>query len=120
MIHRLLADAVMILHLLFVLFALLGGVTLLWRRWMVFVHLPVVAWASLIELVGWTCPLTPLEQSLRAASGSGAYNVGFVEHYLIPIIYPPGLTPAVEIVLGVVVLVVNAIIYTGVVWRLRH
>lgn len=120
MIYNILADTVMILHFLFVLFALFGGLTLLWRRWMVFIHLPVVAWASLIELIGWTCPLTPLEQSLRASSGSGAYNTGFVEHYLIPILYPPGLTPTVEIVLGVLVLATNAMVYAGVIWRLRR
>ena len=120
MIYSFLADVVVVLHFLFVLFALLGGLTLLWRRWMIFVHLPVVAWASLIELIGWTCPLTPLEQSLRAASGSGTYQVGFIEHYLIPILYPPGLTPTVEIVLGLVVLVINVIVYAGVIRRLRR
>jgi hypothetical protein len=75
-----------------------------------------VAWGALIEFAGWICPLTPWEQSLRRLAGEDGYSGGFVEHYLLPILYPEGLTREVQIVLGVLVLVINAVAY-ALIWR---
>lgn len=110
------ADLLVLLHLAFILFVLLGGLLVLrWRR-LLWLHLPVVAWGAAIEFVGWVCPLTPLENRLRAAAGDAGYGGGFIEHYLIPLIYPADLTRELQWLLGAVVLVVNAVVYW---WVLR-
>jgi hypothetical protein len=111
MIFRLLADAAVVLHLAFVLFVILGGVLV--RRWprVAWVHLPSAAWGAWIECAGWICPLTPLENWLRQRGGGPAYTAGFVEHYLVPVLYPSGLTRELQWALGGVVLLVNAVIY---------
>lgn len=111
MIHGLLADIVLIVHLLFILFVAFGGLLLLWRRWIMWVHLPVVAYGILIEWVGWICPLTPLENALRATAGEAGYAGGFVENYLVPLIYPPGYAQELAWLLGGLVLVANVLIY---------
>ena len=108
-----LADLVVLLHLAFILFVMLGGLLVLRRRRLMWLHLPVVAWGAAIEFVGWVCPLTPLENHLRAAAGEAGYSGGFVEHYLIPLIYPEGLTRELQWLLGALVLLVNAAVY----WR---
>lgn len=119
MIYRLLADLVFIVHLAFVLFVVLGGIAV-WRlpklSWL---HLPAVAWGALIEFAGWICPLTPWEQSLRTLAGEQGYSGGFVEHYLVPILYPAALTRDIQIALGVLVLVINGVAYALIVRRLR-
>jgi hypothetical protein len=116
MILPLLIDLVVFLHFSFILFAVLGGLGVLrWPR-LVWVHVPAVLWAALIEFGGWLCPLTPLENWLRVASGEAGYAGGFVAHYLVPIVYPGGLTREIQVVLGVGVLLVNAVIYWQV-WR---
>jgi hypothetical protein len=106
-----LADLVVILHFAFVLFVVLGG--LLVFRWprLAYVHLPVALYGALIELVGWICPLTPLEKRLRESAGLQGYQGGFVEHYILPVLYPAGLTRGVQWVLGVLVLGINLVIY---------
>lgn len=110
------ADAVVVFHLLFILFALLGGL-LVWRwRRLVWLHVPAALWGVLVELMHWPCPLTPLEQSLRLAAGQAGYRGGFVEHYVLPIIYPAGLTPQIQIVLGLIVLLLNGLIYARLFW----
>jgi len=109
--YRLLADLVVILHLAFVAFALFGGLLALkWKR-IVWVHVPAALWAAVIEFGGWICPLTPLENQLRAKAGEQGYSGGFVEHYLLPAIYPSGLTPRVQAILGTAVLAVNLFAY---------
>lgn len=119
MVYRLLADGVLILHLMFILFVVLGGLlALLWPE-LAWIHVPIAVYGALIELVGWVCPLTPLENHLRDLGGQAGYEGGFVEHYLLPIIYPHPLTETVQIVLGLLVLAVNAIIYGFVFARLR-
>ncbi len=119
MFYRILADAVLILHLAFILFVLFGGLlTLKNIRWG-FAHLPAALWGVLIEFTGWICPLTPLENWLRLRAGSGVYHEGFIGHYLLPIIYPAGLTPKVQMVLGSVVLLINALVYSTAVY-LNH
>jgi hypothetical protein len=86
------ADAVMAVHFLFIAFALLGSFLVLWKRWIVWLHLPALAWGAYIELSGNICPLTPLENHFRELAGQGEYYGGFVTHYLGPIIYPAGFT----------------------------
>lgn len=115
--YRLAADAVVVAHGAFILFAVLGGLLALRRRWLALLHLPAVAWALFIEATGQVCPLTPLEVSLRVAAGDAGYDGGFVEHYLIPIIYPTGLTRGVQFILAAFVLAVNLAVYALVLRR---
>jgi len=113
---RLAADAVVALHLAFVVFACLGGM-LAWRRMRyALLHLPALAWAAWIEFSGSICPLTPLENRLRERAGDAGYAGGFVEHYLMPILYPAGLTPAAQVWIGVVLVAINLAVY-AVAWR---
>ena len=119
MIDRLLADAVVVLHLLFIVFALAGGAFVIARPRIAFVHLPAAIWAAYIEFSGNICPLTPLENALRRRAGGAGYHGGFVEHYLIPLIYPPGLTPRVQLAIGVGVVAINVAFYVAA-WRRRR
>lgn len=118
--YALAADAVLLVHGLFVAFAVLGGLFAVRRPAAAALHLPAAAWAAWIELSGGLCPLTPLENRLRALAGETPYGGGFIEHYLLPVIYPPGLTTAIQVVLGVAVIVVNAAIYAWVLRRRRR
>jgi len=116
--YRLLADAVVLLHAAFVLFVVLGGLLVLrWPR-LAWVHLPIVAWGAGIEFLGGICPLTPLENHWRRLAGEGGYPGGFVEHYVIALLYPAGLTRGVQLALGGLVLAVNTAVYFAV-WRRR-
>jgi hypothetical protein len=111
MLERVLADAVVVLHLAFVAFALAGGLLALRWRWMPLVHLPALAWAAFVEFSGTVCPLTPLENALRVAGGMAGYQGGFVEHYLLPMLYPAELTRTVQVVLGAGLVAFNALAY---------
>jgi hypothetical protein len=111
MFYRLAADLVMLVHLLFVLFVVLGGFLSLRWRWMPWVHLPIAIYGATIEFIGFYCPLTPLENYLRRKGGQEGYDGGFVENYLLRILYPDGLTRRIEIILGISVIVINAIAY---------
>jgi hypothetical protein len=115
--YRLLADLVLMLHAAFVAFVMLGG--LLVPRWprLAWVHLPVVAWGAGIEFVGGICPLTPLENRWRLLAGQQGYPGGFVEHYVLPVLYPDGLSRRAQIVFGAIALAVNVSIYA---WALRR
>lgn len=117
MTYRLLADLVVVFHLLFILYGLFGGLLGLWRRWALLLHLPAAVWIALIEFAGWMCPLTPLENHLRFAGGAAGYRGGFIEHYLIPIIYPAGLTPQIQAWLGLRAVGINIVIYGFVLYR---
>jgi hypothetical protein len=109
--YNALADLVLLAHLAFVAFVVIGGAAVLrWPR-MAWVHLPAVAWAVMIEYAGWVCPLTPLENALREAGGGAAYAGGFVERYVVPVLYPADLTRAVQVALGTAVLLLNALVY---------
>lgn len=120
MFAQLAADLLVILHLLFILFAVFGGwLAVKWPR-LLFLHLPAAAWAAMIEFAGWICPLTPLEQRLRQSAGQSSYQGGFVEHYVVPIIYPEGLTREIQIVLGVLVIAANLAAYGFVLLRRRQ
>ncbi|ELR66869.1 putative membrane protein [Photobacterium marinum] len=103
--------------MLFIIFALLGGLLVMWRRLLVFVHLPAAVWVALISFKGWICPLTPLEIRFRRAAGEQGYSGGFVEHYIIPVIYPEQLNFNVQIVLGFVAVLINLCIYGCVFYR---
>ncbi len=107
----LVADAVLLLHAAFIVFVVAGG--LLALRWppATVVHLPCAVWGAAIEFTGGVCPLTPLEQRLRTAAGETGYSGGFIEHYLLPLIYPAGLTPTIQVVLGTGVIVINLAVY---------
>ena len=111
MIYRLLADAVVVLHIGFVIFVVVGGFLL--RRWpkLIYVHVPVAIWGALIEFIGWVCPLTPLENHLRSLGGQAGYSGGFIEHYLLPILYPHALTRNIQLLLGLLVIACNAVAY---------
>ncbi|WP_028113016.1 DUF2784 domain-containing protein [Ferrimonas kyonanensis] len=112
MFYRLAADAVLVIHLLFILFALFGGLLLLWRGWLIALHLPTAIWATVVGFLGWVCPLTPLENQLRAASGEQGYDGGFIEHYLLPLIYPANLTLNMQLFFGITALSINLAIYS--------
>lgn len=113
---RFAADAVLVLHLGFILFALLGALLALRWRWIVALHLPAAAWATWIESSGGICPLTHLENAWRQRAGQLGYRTSFVEHHLFGVIYPEGLTRELQFVLAAVVLLVNLAIY-GLLWR---
>jgi hypothetical protein len=118
MLDRIAADAVLVVHFAFVVFVALGGALVL--RWpkVAWIHLPAVIWAALVEVNGWICPLTPLEVSLRKASGEAGYAGDFLEHYLVALLYPEGLTRETQIVLGIAVVAINVAIYAVVARRM--
>jgi hypothetical protein len=114
------ADALVVLHLVFIGFVLLGALLVLRWPWLAVLHVPAFLWGAWIEFFSGICPLTPLEQRLRVAAGEAGYSGGFVEHYLMPILYPAGLTSAIQFWLGIGVVVVNLALYGFVVWRWRE
>jgi hypothetical protein len=115
MIYRILADLLVLLHLAFVICVVSGGLLVLWRRRMAFLHVPVALWGVYVELAGKGCPLTSLEIRFRTQGGQAGYAGGFVDHYLMPVLYPPGLTRGQQVWLGVAVGVVNVAVYAVVV-----
>lgn len=108
---QLAGDMVVFIHLLFIVFVILGGFLVL--RWpkLIYLHVPAAMWGAMIELQGWICPLTPLEDHFRQAAGHGSRPGGFIDHYIIPLVYPPGLTREGQILLGLLVVAVNIVIY---------
>lgn len=111
MIATIAADIVVLLHLGFILFVVVGGLAVLrWPR-LALLHLPAVIWGALIELTGWICPLTPIENRLRAAADGVAYSGGFIDRYIMPIVYPSGLTRDMQLGLAAAVIVVNFVLY---------
>jgi hypothetical protein len=111
MIYSILADMVVLIHLLFIVFVVTGGLLARWSRKWFLVHLPAATWAAAIEFRGWICPLTPLENLLRQKAGQAGYASGFIEHYLVPIIYPAALTREIQFLLGAAVILINAAVY---------
>jgi hypothetical protein len=108
---RILADATVVLHLVFVLFVVFGGILV--ARWpsIAWAHIPAAGWGVWVEFAGWQCPLTPLENWLRQQGGGPTYNMNFVEHYLLPILYPSSLSREVQWGLGGFALLLNATVY---------
>ena len=109
--YPLLADLVLIVHLAFVVFVLCGGLLVLRWRWIAWLHMPTIAWGAFVEFSGWICPLTPLENWLRAQGGETAYRSDFIAQYLLPVLYPGDLTRDLQLLLGTVVVVLNTAVY---------
>jgi len=120
LIYRALADLVLVVHLGFVVFVVLGGLLVLRWPWVAFLHIPAAIWGVFIEYTGGICPLTPLENSLRQSGGEAGYAGGFIQHYIQPALYPGGLTRETQIVLGTLALLVNLIAYGLVIARMRR
>lgn len=117
MFYRILADLVVMVHVAFVLFAVLGGILVFWRKFWAWIHLPAVIWAVGIAVTGGVCPLTPLENWFRERGGTAGYSTSFIEHTLLPILYPVILTRRLQIGLGLFVLGINLGLYT---WAMRR
>ena len=118
--YSVLADAVLVLHFLFVLFVVLGGLLAVRCRWIVWAHIPAALWGVAIEVGGWICPLTPLENRLRALAGEPTYHGDFIARYLMPVIYPEGLTREMQVSLGFAALILNLLVYAIVLRRWRR
>jgi len=119
-IYGVLADGVVVAHLAFVVFVVVGGFLALRWRGLVWLHLPCALWGAYVELAGEVCPLTPLENRLRRMAGEGGYGGGFIERYLMPVLYPGELTREIQIALGVGVIVLNVAVYAVLVRRARR
>ncbi|EAR22809.1 DUF2784 domain-containing protein [Nitrococcus mobilis] len=115
--YYVLADLVVLVHFLFVLFVIFGGGLVFWKPWLAWAHLPAALYGLLIEWVGWACPLTPLENALRRQAGGAGYEGGWVEHYILPLLYPEAFTRTLALVLGAAVLLINVAIYGLYLWR---
>jgi hypothetical protein len=120
MFYWLSVNVIVLTHLGFILFVIFGGLLLLKNRKWAWVHLPAVIWGSIVELSGWICPLTPLENRLREKGGYEIYREAFIEHYIMPIIYPAGYTRGFQILLGILVIIINIVLYTWVFQRSRR
>ena len=120
MFARAAADAIVLLHLGFVVFVVLGALCAFRWKWIVWLHVPAFLWGAYVEFSGVVCPLTPLEQSLRVAAGEQGYSGGFIERYIVAAIYPTGLTASIQFAMGVFVIVVNAAIYGSIWYRYRQ
>jgi hypothetical protein len=120
MFFRIAADLMVLLHLCFIVFVMLGGLLVFWKRYLALFHLPAVLWGALVEYMSWRCPLTPLEQGFRIAGNEAGYSNGFMEHYLLPLIYPAQLTAPTQVILGTLVIVVNLTIYALIILKIRR
>lgn len=119
MAYRIVADSVLVLHLAFILFALFGGLLGARWRWMPLLHLPAMAWASFVELSGRICPLTYVENDFRRLAGQSGYAESFIEHYLLRVVYPDGLTREIQWLLAGIVVAVNLVVYGWLIRRRR-
>jgi hypothetical protein len=117
MVYHALADLVLIVHLAFVIFVILGGFLVLKWKSLAWIHVPAFLWGALVEFAGWLCPLTPLENWLREKGGGLIYRTDFISHYIIPLLYPARLTRSTQIFLGLLVLSVNLGLYGWILWR---
>ncbi|MBN8451486.1 DUF2784 domain-containing protein [Accumulibacter sp.] len=118
--ERLLADGIVVVHFFFIAFVVAGGfLSLRWPR-LALAHVPAACWGVLIEITGWICPLTPLENELRLAAGQAGYSGSFMAHYLLPIIYPSGLTREVQLILAGALIAINLGCYGWLIRRRRR
>ena len=120
MLAKVSADLLVIVHFAFIVFVVLGGFLVLKWKKVAILHIPCVLWGALIEFCGWICPLTPLESYFREAAGGKAYSGGFIDHYIMSLIYPTGLTRGMQISLGIIVVVVNLLVYGLVIFRRKN
>lgn len=116
MLYAAFAALLVVAHLLFIVFAMTGGLLALRFRWMPWLHLPAAVWGAVVAFLGWICPLTPLENAMRRAAGAAGYSGGFIDHYIVPLVYPAALTRELQIGLGLGLLCLNVAIYAFV-WR---
>ena len=120
MVYRILADIVLVIHFLFIILAVFGGLLVFkWKRF-AWIHVPVVLWATLIEIIAWICPLTYLEVWLIEQGNMVSYGSGFIEHYIVPMIYPEALTQQQHILLGLFVFMFNLLVYGWIIYRIRR
>jgi hypothetical protein len=105
------ADLILASHFLFALFAVLGGFLTLIDPWVMVLHIPVVAWSSIVNLAGWTCPLTPLEKNLRVRSGQQSFEGSWTQNYLEPLVRPLGMPRKMELIAGTSIVVWNVVVY---------
>lgn len=117
MLARIAADAIVLLHLAFIVFVVLGGLLALRWKWIVWLHVPAFLWGVFVEFFGAACPLTPLEQALRIAAGEEGYTGGFIERYIVATIYPAGLTASMQVAIAIFVIGINAAIYGWLLFR---
>ncbi|MDJ0838973.1 MAG: DUF2784 domain-containing protein [Acidobacteriota bacterium] len=120
MIWRILADLVLVFHFCLVMFAVAGGLLVLYKRWVAWLHVPFVLWAAIVNLAGWVCPLTPMENRFRLNAGQSGYEGGFVVHYIMPLVYPGGMTRNWELAAGVSVFVWNILLYALIIHRFKR
>jgi hypothetical protein len=118
MVYCLLADVVFIIHLCFIVFVVIGAFFVLKWRWVAFIHIPAVIWGLAIEFLNAPCPLTPWEQQLLLRAGEEAYRGGFVDHYIVPLIYPDA-NPRFFLEAGIFLLVLNCVVYAWIIMRMR-
>ena len=118
MVYYFLSEIVLLLHFFFVVFALAGGILVVWRRKTIWLHIPAAVWAALICFAGWVCPLTYLENWFRIRGGAAGYSEGFIVRYLYPVLYPAGLSHDDQVILGIIVIALNLAVY-GYVFRVR-
>ena len=118
--YSLAADTVMAIHFLFIAFVLTGSFLILWKRWIIWLHIPALAWGIWIEASGRICPLTPLENHYRDLAGQTTYGEGFITHYLGPIIYPAGLTRSTQFIIMCILIAVNVVGYGLVIAKRRR
>ena len=115
--YRATADAVLLIHFLFAAFAVFGGALVAYNSNWAWLHVPTVLWSSLVNLMGWTCPLTPVEKALRLRAGQAGYAGGFIQHYIGRAVYPGGMPRRLELVAGVSILVGNLVVYAVILAR---
>ena len=120
LLYRVAADLLMLLHLAFIIFVVAGGFTVFKWHWMALLHIPAASWGAVIEYKGWICPLTPWENRLRQLAGQEGYSEGFIEHYILQLVYPPGLTRDMQSTLGTIVIVINLLVYGVFLYRLAR
>jgi hypothetical protein len=118
--YQALADVIIVVHITFIAFVLFGGLLAFRWPWMPLAHVPAAIWGAAVELFGWVCPLTPLENVLRRAGSGVAYSVSFVERYLVPMVYPTELTREIQFLLGGAVVAVNVVVYVLVLRRVQN
>ena len=116
--YQLGADLLVLIHLAFIVFVVLGSISVLRWPWLVLLHVPAAIWGAVVIINGWLCPLTPWENSLRHLADQEGYSGGFVEHYIIPLIYPMDITQNTQVLIGVITLMINLCLYCFVVYRL--
>ena len=119
MLYRIAADMVLMTHFAFILLVVAGALAVFRYPWFVWIHVPAASWGAFVELTGRICPLTTLENFLRIHAGQEGYANSFVEQYILPVIYPVGLTRQVQLLLAGLVVAVNAIIYATILLRKR-